>query len=256
MLDLAHALHENIQIVIGLAELALDLLLAVFKDDDARGFLENGAPVLGLGVHDLLDLALPDDGIPLFAHAHAVQKVDDVLHAAGLFVDEIFAFAAAIKAARHRHFREIQIEHTAGVVECERDFAERLRFARLRAAENDVLHVGTAQGLCRLFAEHPADGIRHVALAAAVRPDDTGHAVIEFYFGFVRKGLETVEFDFLEIQCAFFSPWRSSLESASFAAACSASRWRLPLPSPVTFAAYTRTVKTGACSSPDFAMSS
>lgn len=43
MLDLAHALHEDIQIVIGIAEFALDLLLAVFKDDDARGFLENGA---------------------------------------------------------------------------------------------------------------------------------------------------------------------------------------------------------------------
>ena len=130
-----------------------------------------------------------------------MQAVDNVLHAAGLFVDEILALPAAEQSPRKRDFVVFEVgKHLRRVVKRERDFTKRLTFALLRTAENDVLHVRTAHRLCRLFAEHPADGVRHVALAAAVRPYNTGDPVIEFDFGFVRKGLETVEFDFFEIQ--------------------------------------------------------
>ena len=201
MLHLAHALQVNIQIVVGVGKAALDVLFARLEHDDARRFLKDGAAVFGLCVHDLFDLALPDDGIPLFAQPHAVQTIDDVFHAAGLFVDEVFALPAAEKTAREGDLLVIEVgKHMRGIIERERHFAERLALARLCSAENDVLHTRTAHRLCRLFTEHPANGIGNVALAAAVRPDDAGHAVIEFDFGFVRKGLETVEFDFFEIQ--------------------------------------------------------
>ena len=226
MLDLAHPLQENVEVGVGVGEAPLDVLLARFEHDDARRLFENGAAVFGLGVHDLLDFALADDGIPLFAKTDGVQAVDDVFHAAGLLVDGVLAFAAAEQAARERHFVVFEIlEHTRGVIERERDLAERLALALLRAAENDVLHIGAAHGLGRLFAEHPADGIGHVALAAAVGPDDAGDAVIEFDFGFIRKGFETVEFDFFEIQT--YSPFLRHCSNC-FAADFSAARTVLP----------------------------
>ena len=204
MLDLAHPLQEDVEVVVGVGEAALDVLPAGFEDDDARRLFEDGAAVFGLGVHDLLDLALPDDGVALFAEADRVEAVYDVFHAAGLLVDEIFALAAAEETAGERDLVVFEVgEHLRVIVEGVRDLAERLALPLLGAAENNVLHVRAAHGFCRLLAEYPADRVRHVALAAAVRPHDAGDAVIEFYFGLVRKGLETVEFDFFEVQSSY-----------------------------------------------------
>ena len=129
-----------------------------------------------------------------------MQPVYDVLHAAGLLVDEVLAFAAAVEAAGHGDLGIVEVgEHVGGIIEGERHLAERLALARLRAVEDDVLHIGAAHGLGRLLAEHPADGVGNVALAAAVRPHDTGDAVVEFDLGFVGKRLETVEFYLFEM---------------------------------------------------------
>ena len=107
----------------------------------------------------------------------------------------------AEQAARERDLLVIEIgKHVRRVVERERYFAERLAFARLRAAENDVLHIRAAHRFGGLFAEYPADGIGDVALAAAVGADDARYAVIEFDLGLIRKGFKTVEFDLFEIQ--------------------------------------------------------
>lgn len=90
--------------------------------------------VFGLGVHDLLDLALPDDGVALFAEADRVEAVYDVFHAAGLLVDEIFALAAAEETAGERDLVVFEVgEHLRGIVEGERDLAEGLALPLLRA---------------------------------------------------------------------------------------------------------------------------
>jgi hypothetical protein len=44
-----------------------------------------------------------------------------------------------------------------------------------RTAENNVLHVPTAQGFGRLLAKHPTHRVRNVTLTATVRPYDTGY---------------------------------------------------------------------------------
>ena len=79
------------------------------------------------------------------------------------------------------------------------DFRHAERLALFGAVENDVRHFAAAQGLGGGFAEHPADGIDHVGLAAAVRADDAGHAFGEFKHGLVRERLEAVDFESFEI---------------------------------------------------------
>ena len=191
---------------------------------DARRLFEDGAPVLGLGVHDLLHLALPDDGVALLADAHAVQERDDVLEAAGLHVQKILALARTVETAGHGDLVIFDIEHAVRVVKDERHLAERELAARLRAAEDDVLHGGAAQRLCRLLAQHPAHGVRNVALAAAVGPDDTRHAVVKFDGGLVRKGFEADQLYLFEIHCSV------SIPKSDLAAACSASFLVAPRP--------------------------
>jgi hypothetical protein len=49
----------------------------------------------------------------------------------------------------------------------------------LAAGEDHVLHGAAAQVLRALLAHRPADGVHHVGLAATVRPDHAGDAVVE-----------------------------------------------------------------------------
>ena len=83
--------------------------------------------------------------------------------------------------------------------------AERLAVAG--SGENHVLHAGAAQGLGRLFAQHPTDGIADVRLAAAVRPHDGGDALaVEAQLGALAEGLESLEFDAFEFQQSTIPP--------------------------------------------------
>ena len=221
---LVHTLDEHGEVVLRVFELALDLALLRLELHDARRLFKDGAAVLGLGVHDLLDLALPDDGVALFPDADAVQKRDDVFEAAGLHIEQILALARTVQAAGHGDFVVLDVEHSVRVVEYQRDFAVRERTARLRAAENDVLHGRAAQGLGGLLAEHPTHRVGNVALAAAVGSDDDGNAVVEFNGGLVREGLEPHKLHFLEIHGCDSIPYKI------FAAATSAAFLFAPAP--------------------------
>ena len=68
------------------------------------------------------------------------------------------------------------------------------RLARVAAAEDDVFHPLAAQALGALLAHHPGDGVGDVALAAAVRTDDRGHALVEGELRPIGEGLEAVDF--------------------------------------------------------------
>ena len=65
-------------------------------------------------------------------------------------------------------------------------------------AEDDVLHPLTAQAACALLAQHPGDGVDDVALAATVRTDDGGHAIVERQGGTLREALEAGDFEMIE----------------------------------------------------------
>ncbi len=87
------------------------------------------------------------------------------------------------------------------VGERDADFGHAERLAVVGAVEDAVFHLGAAEGLGALLAEHPADGVGDVALAAAVRADDGGHARLEFELGLVRKALESDHFQDLRYTC-------------------------------------------------------
>src|SRR5690606_1774562 len=74
--------------------------------------------------------------------------------------------------------------------------------ARFTAVEDHVLHVASAQRFSALLAEAPPDGIQDVALAAAVRADDGGHAFLELDDSAVGEGFEAGHFDLLEVHVA------------------------------------------------------
>ncbi len=187
------------QVGLGVFEFAQRFLFLALELGDAGGLLEHRAAFFRLGRKDLVDLALRHDRVGGAADAGVHQHVVDVLEAAERAVDPVFRAAVAENPAGDGHFVEIDFERFLAIGHRQGDFGHAQRLAFFRAVENDVGHFAAAQGLGGGFAEHPADGIDHVGLAAAVRADDAGHAFGEFKDGLVREGLEAVEFESFEI---------------------------------------------------------
>ena len=195
--DLARQLVVQIadagQIVLGRGQLALGLLLAVAELGDARRFLEDLAPVLALEGQYLVDTALSDAGIAVPPEAGIHEQLVDVTQAAVLFVQVIFTLARTVIAARDHDLGEFRAKNTLGIVEDERHLGKADRAALRRAAEDDVLHLCAAQRPRGLLAQHPADGVRNIRFARAVRPDDRRYAAEKPYLGPVGKRLEALQ---------------------------------------------------------------
>ena len=81
------------------------------------------------------------------------------------------------------------------VLEGEVHLGQAERLARGAAVEDDVFHRVAAQLLGALLAHHPADGVGDVGLAAAVGPDDAGHALAEQQLGLVDERLEALDLE-------------------------------------------------------------
>ena len=107
-----------------------------------------------------------------------------------LFAEVVFALARAIVAPRDHDLGKRRAENAGGVVEDERDLGKADRTALRRAAEDDILHFRAAQRARGLLAEHPADRVRDIRFAGAVRTDDRGHAAEKFDLRAVGKRLE------------------------------------------------------------------
>ena len=76
--------------------------------------------------------------------------------------------------------------------ESERNFRHAGRLAVASSGENDVLHAGTPQGLCRLLPEDPRNGVGDIGLSAAIWAHDSGDAVtVKLELGAVAKRLES-----------------------------------------------------------------
>ena len=123
----------------------------------------------------------------------------NVLQAAERAVDPVFRTPVAEHPAGQRDFVEIDLQQAFAVGHRQRDLGHAEWFALFGAVKNDVCHFAAAEGLGGGFAEHPADRIDHVGLAAAVRADDAGHALGKFEHSFIRERLEAVNFESFEI---------------------------------------------------------
>ena len=107
------------------------------------------------------------------------EQLDEVEPPDGRTVDEVLAFAAAMQPARHRELRVVDGQRAVGVVEEELDLAEVRGAARAAAGEEDVVGLLGAQLGGAERAGRPADRVRDVGLARAVRADDHADARLE-----------------------------------------------------------------------------
>ena len=167
--------------------------MAVFADPG--GLLKDLAALAALDGQDLVDLALPDDGVALAPHAGVHEQLVHVLQAHGLLVDVVFRLAAAVVAPRHRHLRLLTGgENVLRVVDDQRHLGKAHLVPLLRAAEDHVLHLGAAQLAAVLLAHDPADGVGDVGLAGAVGPHDSGDILAEVQNRLIGKALESLNF--------------------------------------------------------------
>src|SRR5262249_35044030 len=217
-LELAqHVVHPD-QVVARALHLALRRDLAGAKARDAGGLLEEQAEILRLRVDDLLDAPLLDDRVRARPGAGAEEQLGDVLQATGGLVDEVLRIAGAEVAPRDDHLaRPRQLRGKAlgadgelvvrlrrsseiflAALEQQRRLCHAERSVLRVAREDHVLHGAAAQVLRARLAEHPADGIDHVRLPAAVRTHDGGDPGRKLEDGPVHERLEAGELDLLD----------------------------------------------------------
>ncbi len=203
--DLAPDLAEHVahpqQVLLGRLDLRLRLPPARLVLADPRRLLDQDAALLGLGGDDLGDLPLLHDRVALGADAGVAEEVVDVAQATGRLVEQVLGLAAAVEPPRDLDLAEGGVGRggaPVGVVDGENHLGHADAGPPLGADEDDVLHPLAAQPARGLLAHHPAHGIHHVGLAAAVGADDRRDAVGEFEPGPVDEGLEAVEIERLD----------------------------------------------------------
>jgi len=74
--------------------------------EDPGGLLDVAAPLLRLGLQDLVELALPDDGVQLLAETGVRQQLLDVQRPDLLAVDRVDALAGGVDRARDADLAE------------------------------------------------------------------------------------------------------------------------------------------------------
>ena len=91
------------------------------------------------------------------------------------------------------NLRHIAIDRVgqSRIVELQDDARVSARLARGAAGEDDIQHGAAAQALRAALAEHPLDGVHHVALAAAVGAHDAGDGGVKTELRRIGEALET-----------------------------------------------------------------
>ena len=79
-----------------------------------------------------------------------------------------------------------------GIIQGNGHIGKALWLSDLRSREDNILHGSASQLLCALLTEHPAHRVGNIALAASVRPYNTGNSVVELKQDLVGKGFESL----------------------------------------------------------------
>src|SRR5690606_19136312 len=176
--------------------LALLRLIAASAD---RLFQKQPA-IKGMGAEDAVDLPLAHYRHAALSKPRAEEELLDIPQAARLPVDEKLAFARAENAAGDGHLGVRQGQGFVAVVQNQRHLGETQGFPGGGAVEDEVRRPRRPECPVALLAQHPADRVDDVALAAAVRPNDGRDAGAEADLGLVRERLEAQELQGLQAQ--------------------------------------------------------
>ena len=173
--------------------------LAIAEFRNTRRLLEEKTPLLGAAVQHRVHLVLADDAESVAAKSRIRQCLVNILQMAFCVVQQKFAVAGTENPPRNHDFVKIAGQIPL-VQKRQRDLCGAQRAALRAACENDVLGLRPAQVPHIPLAQHPTDRVRDIALAAAVRPDNSRHAVIKLNLDFIRKGFEAMRFQSLQLQ--------------------------------------------------------
>ena len=196
--DLLFNLADNIvqthYVVLRIVKLAQRFLFAVAVFGDTGAFLEKIPPLFRFRIQNLIDFILTDDTHGIFAQSRISKQIVNILQTAFRLVNQKFTLARTENAPRYHDFLKIERQSAVAVVKRNRNLRSSERTARTASRENYVLRFAAAQIAHVLLAQHPADGISNITLAAAVRADDCRYSLVKFYFQFIGKRLKTVCF--------------------------------------------------------------
>ncbi len=170
----ANVVHAQ-QILARIADAQFGFAAAVAVFGNARRFFEEDAQFLRLGLDDARDHALLDDGVSARTQPGAEENIGDVLAPHVLVVDVIAGIAVALQHALDGNLgvaRPLPGGLAQAVVENQLDAGARHRLALAGAVENHVLHGFAAQRGGPGFAQHPAQRVDYIRLAATVGADD------------------------------------------------------------------------------------
>ena len=190
--DLAHHVVEAGEVLLGGLQLLLRLVAAGMQARNAGRVLEDAAALLRLRRDDLGNLPLPHQRGGM-RPGGGVGEQD--LHVAGArlaAVDAVAGTGIALDAAGD--LQRLRAGAPALVaLGHQRDLGHVARRAAGGAGEDHVLHAAAAHGLVGAFAHDEAERLDQVRLAAAVRPDNAGHAPLDRDIDGVDEGLEAVQ---------------------------------------------------------------
>ncbi len=193
-LHFGHDVVDTGQIGPDVVQLTVGSFAPVFVLGHPGSFLEQPPPLIRLVAQDGLDHLEFNDRVRIAPHAGIHEEVEDVFETAGDLVQEILALAGAVDPAADRHLGVFRRKYASGVLDHQRRLRHAEGLALLGAVEDDILHLVAAEGAVALLAEHPADGIDDVGLAAAVRPDDRGDPAVEHQVHLLGERLEADNF--------------------------------------------------------------
>ena len=185
------------EVLVRALELAQRLLLLQLEARDAGRFFEDRATRLRVCGQHRVDAALFHHRVAAGSEAGVEQHVAHVLETHFGAVQQVGGFLLEREATRDVDLRAT-LELPFGILERDRHFGHAHGLAAFGALEDDVGHLGAAQALGALVAEHPLDGVHNVGLAAAVGADDAGQPRVELELGAVGEGLEATGDETLE----------------------------------------------------------
>jgi hypothetical protein len=180
-------------VVAGMPNAAGRLVAALLVLGDAGHLLDVGAQLLGPRLDQAGDHALLDDGVAARAKPGAQEDVGDVAAPATAAVEEIDRLPVACQLAPHGDLRigcPGAAQRAAGIVEHQLDTGLADRLAGAGTVEDHVCQRIAAQLPGRAFAQHPAHGVDHIRLAAAVRAHHAGQRPAQVQRGRINEGLE------------------------------------------------------------------
>jgi hypothetical protein len=195
LVQLEEDVIQALQVGARLVQAFLRIGAAELVARDARGLLEQHAPVLGLAAEDQVDLALLDEAVGAGAHAGVQQEILHVLEAAFPAVDAVFAPRVPVEAPGDDHLARGPGQRGVGHLEDQLHLGHAHGTALGRAREDHVRHLGTTQHGGPLLPEHPGEAVGDVGLPAPVRAHHGGHPTREAELLGLGEGLESVEFE-------------------------------------------------------------